>query len=330
VAFYVHYHYLCNTLKYLCRFDSEKGGAVRMKFLTAFLNRFKSPRNLATNGALEKEMLETLTGKQEGAVAAQARKQSGGKKRLKTLGVLFFALFFVAAMGAAAFFFLGPDMTSLSFELAGGGRRASNVKNVKKGEAFLPLSKENKALFDAVRAGNAEATRRAMEAGASFDTPNSLGVTPMKAAIALNQVNIVHALIEGGGKSKLFTDEGNSALIYSIVQNKPEITRLLLKYAADVNKIDKNGFSPMMYAIDRDFVDIVRELLDAGADANQRDKNGYTPLMRAVNMGRADVVAALLKAGASADTRSPSGESAIDIARRRNKPIIIALLARIS
>jgi hypothetical protein len=194
----------------------------------------------------------------------------------------------------------------------------------------LPLSNVERDLFQAIRNDDADSLRRCLDAGANVNATDITGVTPIKAAIALNRKDAVRALLDGGYDD---SKEGSSSLVYAIVQNRPEITRELLKSAVEkgtagkvVNQIDKNGYTPLMYAIDRNHVAVAQELLNAGADVNELDKEGYTPLMMAVTVGKADMVAALLKAGANRNAVSPGGETAMSMARRRNRQVVVSIL----
>jgi hypothetical protein len=193
---------------------------------------------------------------------------------------------------------------------------------------LAPLSPVEKELFQAVRDDDVDAIRRCLDLGANANAVDMSGVTPIKAAIALNRTKAVRALLDGG-----YDDSDGSSLIYAIVQNRPEILQELLKSAIKggtarkiVNQVDKNGCTPLMYAIDRNHVAIAQALLNAGANVNGFDKEGHTPLMMAVTVGKADMVAALLTAGAQVDAVSRGGETAVSIARRRNKQVVVSLL----
>ncbi|MDR2137664.1 MAG: ankyrin repeat domain-containing protein [Synergistaceae bacterium] len=192
------------------------------------------------------------------------------------------------------------------------------------------LSNLDGNLFQAVRNDDLDAVRRCLREGADINAVDSTGGTPLKVAIALNKVSIVREMADAGNDAS-FKDGRNLPLVYAIVQNKPEITRELLRSIANtqdvVNAIDKNGFTPLMYAVERNHVAVAQELLKAGANVDKPNKEGYTPLMAAVTVGRADMVALLLKAGADTSAVSPEGETAMSLARRRNRQVIISLLS---
>ena len=187
-----------------------------------------------------------------------------------------------------------------------------------------PLTSADRALFQAVRAGNAEEARRSLREGGNAHAVGESGTTPFRSAIALNHVDVVRELISARRDND--TDRLNSLLVFAIVQNRPQIVRELAKLSPDVNSFDRNGYTPLLYAIDRGHVNVARELLNAGADANALGKAGVSPLIAAVARGRTDMVAELLEAGADWRVPSPSGETAVSIAERRNRDAVVGLL----
>ena len=191
-------------------------------------------------------------------------------------------------------------------------------------EAQITLTDVDKSLFQAVRDDDLKEVLRCLFEGGRVDAVNEFGVTPFKAAIALNRIDMVREFIEAerGGSA----DEWNSLLVYAVVQDRPQIVKELMKLPLDVNSLDRNGYTPLLYAIDRDHVKVTKELLKAGANANVLSKEGVSPLISAVTRGKQDMVAELLKAGADRSVLSPSGETAIGIAQKRNRDFIIGLL----
>ena len=186
------------------------------------------------------------------------------------------------------------------------------------------LTDADRDLLQAVRDDNTEEVRRNLLAGGRADAINELGVTPLRAAIALNRPDAALELIRAGGGSTT----GNSCLVYAIVHNRPQFVRELAKLSPNVNAIDRNGYTPLLYAISRNHVEVARELLNAGADVNAQGRNGVSPLIAAVRQGRADMVTELLKAGADFTVPSPSGETAMSIAQgNRRREAIAAILA---
>ena len=192
-------------------------------------------------------------------------------------------------------------------------------------QARFTLTNADKALLKAVRDDDVNTFSRYLFEGGRVDAADNSGVTPVRAAIALNRVNIIRELI--ASEPGAVINNVYSTLVYAIVQDRPLIVRELMKLSPDVNSFDKNGYTPLLYAVNRNYVNVARELLSAGADVNAPSKEGVSPLIEAVTVGKADMVAELIKAGADIGVLSPSGETAMNIARRRSQQIIVALLA---
>ncbi|MDR1621767.1 MAG: ankyrin repeat domain-containing protein [Synergistaceae bacterium] len=304
-----------------------------MKFLTDFLRRLKLKKNQrrASGTEISSEASEDLKSPKapESPVASGGLSEKPERwKRFKIVGGICAAVGVISLLLVLwRFFSSDPSVPAPA--------RAAGPKEPKE---ILFLSAVEKELFQAIRDDDVDAVRRCLSLGANVNAAGASGVTPLKAAVALNRTGIVRALRDRASLDGATLDEGyddsGSSLIYAVVQNRPEIVRELLKPAvkggtADkvVNKIDKNGYTPLMYAIDRNHTAAARELLNAGADVGGFSKEGYTPLMMAVTVGKADMIAMLLKAGADLDAVSRGGETAMSIARRRNRQVVISLLA---
>jgi hypothetical protein len=288
-----------------------------MKFLTDFLQRLKWGRRRLDDvkETEEPEHSEDLKSS-EVPEDLPAKPRRWKKKKFKVVGSVCAAIGVVA--GALVLWHFSSSEPVV----------AEQTQAEAKGPP--PLSGVEKELFQAIRDDDLAAVRRCLSSGANVNARDILGVTPIKAAIALNRTNVVRALLDAGYDD---FQEGSSSLIYAVVQNRPEITHELLKSMVEkgtagkiVNQIDKNGYTPLMYAIDRSHVAVAQELLNAGADVNAPGKDGYTPLMMAVAVSKADMVAMLLKAGADTNAVSPGKETAMSIARKRNKQVVVSLL----
>ncbi|GHV43962.1 hypothetical protein FACS1894204_00180 [Synergistales bacterium] len=188
-----------------------------------------------------------------------------------------------------------------------------------------PVSMQNLELIEAVRGGRDADILRLVSEGADINAPDNSGISAMKAAIALNRIDIIRHFARLTEES-LRSD--NSILTYAIVQNRPEAVREFLKTAKNLSQQDKNGCTLLSYTIPRNNVVIARDLISAGADVNGRDKHGDTPLMAAAALGRPDMVAALLELGANPNLLSRGGETALAIAQRKNRNVLISMLSR--
>ncbi|MEO8027942.1 MAG: ankyrin repeat domain-containing protein, partial [Bryobacteraceae bacterium] len=121
-----------------------------------------------------------------------------------------------------------------------------------------------------------------------------------------------------------------------------ELLRMLLAHGADVNAQGppeigprvKNGpislglFTPLNLGTAYGGVDGVKLLVDAGAKLDTPDVRGMTPLMLAIATDRPDprVVRFLVEKGASLTAKDRGGETALDWARKYNKPAVLEAL----
>lgn len=100
-------------------------------------------------------------------------------------------------------------------------------------------------LLDACKAGDVEAVRQLLSAGADVNAKYEDGHTPLHAACA---------------------------------NDHPDTVRLLLEKGADMNVENRFGHTPLHLACIYDHADVVQFLLEKGAKVNVRDMFGDTPL----------------------------------------------------
>jgi len=106
-------------------------------------------------------------------------------------------------------------------------------------------SASERALIDAVYAGNVEAVKQHLDAGTDVNAKGEEGLTPL------------HWAAYGGHK---------------------ETTELLIAEGADVNANDRGGSTPLLGAAYRGHKEIAQLLIAKGADVNAKSGSGETPL----------------------------------------------------
>lgn len=149
----------------------------------------------------------------------------------------------------------------------------------------------NAALIDCAARGATTCSMSALFDGASVNTANAKGESPL-------------LLASGLGSSK---------------GNKPEPTVLfwLIRAGASPNVKDSSGQTPLLASLakadDPNMVEIARRLIEAGASPNDADSSGTTPLMLAVQRS-SELVKALIDAGAKVDAENAKGETAKSLA----------------
>jgi hypothetical protein len=87
----------------------------------------------------------------------------------------------------------------------------------------------------------------------------------------------------------------------------------------------EKGTTPLMHAAAYGHMSVVKYLVGQKANLNSQDPNGTTALMWAVYRGHKDVARFLIEKGSDPTLKRDDGDRAVDIARRWNRPDIIAL-----
>jgi ankyrin repeat protein len=154
-------------------------------------------------------------------------------------------------------------------------------------------------LHDAVRNGNLDQVKRALDHGDSVAEPDDAGDPPLVAAALAGNFDVVVLLLKRGADVGIRNKHGLTALHAAAYAGKLDIVKLLVAKGAAVN--DTHNFykmTPLHAAAEEDHADVVAFLLANGADIEAKERNGYTPLSQAGWRGYWDAAGLLIKAGA--------------------------------
>jgi uncharacterized protein len=151
-----------------------------------------------------------------------------------------------------------------------------------------------------------------------------VGQLDLAEASALDDVDRVTELLDGGGPVDARTPDGFTPLQLAAFFGAPRVASVLIARGADVGAVADNPMriQPLHAAASGRHLDIGRALLDAGADPDARQRSGYTPLMAAAANGDRAFVRTLLAAGADPALTNEAGSSAADLAREHGQPIV--------
>ena len=165
----------------------------------------------------------------------------------------------------------------------------------------------NRWTLDALQSGDIDAIRARITTEPHYvNEPDFEGDTPLLAAIAFNELELVALLLKNGANPNFEPGDGYTCLLSAVESESDASLAMvdeLLKAKADSNATGINGWAPLHMASARGHVDKAKLLIDAGADVNHRIEidGEETPLMEAAQSGQADTVQLLLKHGADPD-----------------------------
>ncbi len=140
----------------------------------------------------------------------------------------------------------------------------------------------------------------------------------------------VQAAIKGGASIETRDKDGATPLMIAAGFNQnPGVISVLLKAGAKPNDLARGDVTPLMYAAMNRNPRVISALVKAGANVGAREWNGVTPLMIAAAFNQnPSVVSVLLKAGATVEERDGKGMTALMYAALNPNPAIISELAR--
>jgi ankyrin repeat protein len=131
---------------------------------------------------------------------------------------------------------------------------------------------------------------------------------------AAGQYDAVKLLLLAGADVGARDNVLNTPLHAAAMRGSGDIIRLLKKHGGYLEARDKHGYTPLILAAKWKRLGAVEALLQAGADPNARNNVGDGALHWAANKGDPNIVAALLKGGADPELSGASGGKAHSIA----------------
>ena len=177
----------------------------------------------------------------------------------------------------------------------------------------------NDELFMGAEAGDLEAVRNAIAAGADVDArdprKNTLDRTPLSLAVARGHELVVQALLEAGAD----VESPERPDSYRRMGEPPR------RGTFDIGGV-RFGLTPLALAAVLDRAGCADFLLAAGADHEAGDSRGYSCLQLAALNGSLQVLRSLLRAGADPSRSGPEGPPLLLAAGNRRTGCVSALL----
>jgi ankyrin repeat protein len=160
-----------------------------------------------------------------------------------------------------------------------------------------------------------------IEAGAHVNAADDEGVTPLSLACLNGSGAVTALLLASGANPNLAKLNGETPLMTAAFTGNAGVVKLLLAHSANVNAQETTrGQTALMWAVAKNHPDVVRALIDGGADVKARSKNQFTALLFAAQQGNLESARLLLAAGADVNHTAPDGIAGDTNARAAFKP----------
>jgi ankyrin repeat protein len=147
-----------------------------------------------------------------------------------------------------------------------------------------------------------------VRAGAKVNAADDHGVTPLSQACENVNLAMVEKLLAGGANANAAQTSGLTPLMIATHTGSLPVVKALLAHGANVNAATTDTKdSALMWAISDQHPDIARALIDAHADIHAASRRGFTPLMFAARAGDIDIAKTLIAGGVGVNETAPDG-----------------------
>lgn len=156
---------------------------------------------------------------------------------------------------------------------------------------------------------------------------DDLGRTPLILAVKIKKEDFVYVLI----KRNAIVDacEMSTCLtpfMFSVLQNTPIISKLLISSKANINLCDIKCISPLMIACGNNDIEHCDMILTQQPEYDAQDENGWTALHYAANGNSPKCIIMLLQIGANRNIKDHKKRKAVHMARFKNHGECVAVL----
>lgn len=182
-------------------------------------------------------------------------------------------------------------------------------------------------LLEAAVSGHTRVARMLLSAGADIDTSVGPGYTALYNAAFNGHYECVQLLLSAGANVNCMTADYFTPLYIACQEGHHEVVRALVDAGADVDHARPNeGATALYISAQHGHWECVEALLSSRVTIDKPMHDGSTPLMISCYMQHLRVVELLLRAGASLHVVDRRSRTALDWAKRRGDPLVIALV----
>lgn len=154
---------------------------------------------------------------------------------------------------------------------------------------FFGYKSSAQDVFEAARTGNVKQLKKLIALNKdTIHARSPMGFDPLMIACYRGQTKCAAFLIAQGADVNRTSAEG-SALQAACYQNDTELAMLLIKRGAGLNAQGPDGNTALMYAVLNQNLKLVKTLTKAGADLKPTNKDGQTAYSLAMTQGNTEI-----------------------------------------
>ncbi len=173
-------------------------------------------------------------------------------------------------------------------------------------------------LFDAAVGADSEVIATLIASGADVNAVSNGGYTPLFEAVLNARRDIVQELISRGGRPDIVALDGSTLLHTAAMKYAgPTDTVLvadLIKTGAAIDQQDREGKTALLISVEQRRPALTRFLIARGANVDVADRAGRTPLLAAIMSDDSTTAEYLLRHGANVQAVDSSGGTVLHVA----------------